>query len=260
MSEYQITPIDCDKPSIKNLLDAFREIYEVGKIGMWSFQIEGDTSGTIFEDPELPDLTMGVVEEFMNDESIIESCDPFGELSDYMDQYEAKLAEQSGGEDWKDDEADEEDGEENYEATEHDEREMTAKFAGEIAEALETLSVNFEEIESIGEGQITIEWKESGPFVAEGVITNLLAAGGLYVEFPGSVDDARRLSADFIDAPVEDRHLQAQVVICDEAWSPWFDGGVSNFSMILFDKIVKQFHVLALSEGDAEEETEEEEV
>ncbi|WP_390620486.1 hypothetical protein [Polystyrenella longa] len=113
-----------------------------------------------------------------------------------------------------------------------------------------------EQIEGLGDGDFEINWAESGPFVAEGVLTHLLVAGGVQNDFPGTVNDARRLTADFTDALIEDRILQAQVAICDQPWSTWFHDEVGEFSLFIYDKPVKRIHLLCLTESGEESELE----
>ncbi len=93
-------------------------------------------------------------------------------------------------------------------------------------------------------------WAETGPFAAEGIVTHLMIFGGADVEFTGELNDARKLSADFMDGLLEDRHLQAQVAVCDTAWSPWFHDIAWDFSMFILDKAEQKYYLLCLTDSD----------
>ncbi|MEZ6048954.1 MAG: hypothetical protein R3C11_25935 [Planctomycetaceae bacterium] len=231
MADYQISAFDAASPSVKKLLSTFQELYPDGKVGFWSFQLSGDSADTIYEDQELPDKTLELLEEFFSEDFVGENCEPVLLLLDQQDE----VGEWSASDD------------------ETEPVEMTSEFAGEIEEALRALNINMEDLSAV-ESDFDIHWAESGPFVAEGVLTHLLVSGGVKDEFPGSVDDARKLTGDFIDALIEDRHLQAQVAICDQAWSPWFNDDVGDFTMFLYDKLVKKFHLLCLSDSAEDQE------
>ena len=102
------------------------------------------------------------------------------------------------------------------------------------------------------EDEYGFDWAETGPFAAEGVLNHLMIFGEAEVEYPGELNDARQLTAGFMDGLLEDRHLQAQVAVCDSAWSPWFYDIAWDFSMFILDKAAQRYFLLTLTDTDGE--------
>jgi len=81
----------------------------------------------------------------------------------------------------------------------------------------------------------------------EGALTITLLRGGAYQKFPGTVDEARRLSREFVTAI---GHDYAQVFKLEGAWADWFYDVAWDSSFVVYDPQRMKWWVLCMTDTD----------
>lgn len=89
-----------------------------------------------------------------------------------------------------------------------------------------------------------------GAFEFEGALTQTLLAGGAYVRFKGTEEDARKLSRDLVDAILPDGRLSAVVFRIDGAWTDWYYDVAWDKTFVVYDRAGCKWIVFCATDTD----------
>jgi hypothetical protein len=96
----------------------------------------------------------------------------------------------------------------------------------------------------------SLSYSWQGAFEFEGALTQTLLAGGAYIRFKGTEDDARILSRKFVDAILPDGRLSASVFKIDGAWTDWYYDVAWDKTFIVYDRTGCKWSVFCATDTD----------
>ncbi|QDT29477.1 hypothetical protein Enr10x_48320 [Gimesia panareensis] len=88
------------------------------------------------------------------------------------------------------------------------------------------------------------------PLALEGELTHTILSGGAYERFRGSVDEARKLTRDFMASILENQWLSASAFKSDTPWSNWFYDVAWDATYLIFDDKKARIWLLCITDTD----------
>ncbi len=89
-----------------------------------------------------------------------------------------------------------------------------------------------------------------GSFELEGAITQMLLNGGAYDGCGLNADQARALSASFVEEMLGEGRDHALIYVFAGAWSPWFQDVAWDHSFLVFDRDARRFWLFCATDVD----------
>ena len=108
------------------------------------------------------------------------------------------------------------------------------------------------ESRAVYEGSRISVFEESwvGTLGLDGELAATILLGSPYRRFPGTASSAKRLTAEFVRALVQDRHEDCHVLKTSRAWSPWFYDIAWDWSWAVIDARTQTIWLLCATDAD----------
>lgn len=94
------------------------------------------------------------------------------------------------------------------------------------------------------------EFRHTVALAMEGELTHSVLVGGAYERFRGEMEDARKISRDFMEEIVQGRWLELSVVVTYTPWTNWFYDVAWDCTFIVCDRAAHRFWLLCITDTD----------
>lgn len=98
--------------------------------------------------------------------------------------------------------------------------------------------------------KIPLNFRWLSAFGMEGQLTNLLITGGAYERFPGTINEARSLCRNFMEALHGEELQWTWVAESSTPWAPWFCDIIWDATFVVYDQRKMRFSLLCMTDTD----------